>query len=143
MCIFLVFHYVGVPRRNALSLSQLAEGVCRAKFWAKFAFWRAAVRGEDLAKFGPKILPKFSGLCCWSFRAKKHFQQKFKPKSPHGSAELNWQKIREKLHDEVLQEDPRQSLKSTMAIYGSILATNPKFRSRQKYTVNVRQDFML
>ena len=54
-----------------LETIQLAKGFCRAKFWAKFAFWRRAVRAKFLAKFRAKF---------WGFFAGKFGEKNLSPK---------------------------------------------------------------
>ena len=61
----------------------LAKVFCRAKFWAKFPFWRGAVRGEVFSRslprsFSRSFRPCFAGI----FRAKKNFSKNFSPKFP-------------------------------------------------------------
>ena len=57
-----------------------------------------------LAKLGAKFFANFSGLFFADTSRAKASTQK-----PRGSAHQNWRKFREKLLDEVLQGDPRQS----------------------------------
>ena len=63
------------------------------------SFWRSLVRS-----FGRSFRACFAG----TFRAEKT-SAKTSAQNSHGSAQQNSRKFREKLHDEVLQGDPRQS----------------------------------
>ena len=40
----------------------LAKGFCRAKFWAKFVFWRGAVQGEVSGEVWDEVFGKVFGL---------------------------------------------------------------------------------
>ena len=54
----------------------LAKVFCRAKFWAKFPFWRGQFGAKFFAKFAGKFFTKFSALFCWDIQSKKKLQQK-------------------------------------------------------------------
>ena len=52
-------------------------------------------------------MTKFSALFCWDIQSKKT-SAKTSALNSHDPAQQNWRNFREKLHDEVLQGDPRQ-----------------------------------
>ena len=61
--------------------AQLAKGVCRTKFWAKFPFLEGGSSGRSFREvchesFSRSFRPCFAG----TFRAKKRLQQNFSPK---------------------------------------------------------------
>ena len=81
----------------------LAKDFCRAKSWAKFPFWRGAVRGEVFREVCREVFHEVFGLVLLG-----HSEQKTSALNSHDPAQQNWRNFREKLHDEVLQGDPRQ-----------------------------------
>ena len=87
----------------------LAMGFCRAKFWAKFPFWRGAVRGEVFREVCREVFHEVFGLVLLGHSEQKKTSAKTSALNSHGPAQQNWRNFREKLHDEVLQGDPRQS----------------------------------
>ena len=73
----------------------LVKRLRRGKFWAKFPFWRGAVRGEV---FGEVFFAKFSGLFCWDSQSKKT-SARTSAQNSHDSAQQSWRNFRAKLHD--------------------------------------------
>ena len=60
---------------QAASLTNsLAKGFCAEKFWAKFTFWRGAVRGE--------VFGKVFGLVLLGHSEQKKLQPRLQPESP-------------------------------------------------------------
>ena len=88
----------------------LAKGCCRAKFWAKFPFWRGAVRGEVCREVCREVFHEVFGLVLLghSEQKKKQTSAETSALNSQDSAQQNWRKFREELQDEVLQGDPRQ-----------------------------------
>ena len=73
---------------------QSAKGFCRAKFWAKFVLWRAAVRGEVLGGgLGRSFWRTFRAWFAGTLRA-PNFSKNFSPKFPKN------------FREEALQADP-------------------------------------
>ena len=72
----------------------LAKGFCRAKFWAKFPFWRGAVRDEVFREVCGEVFHEVSGLFCWDIQSKKT-SAKASALNPHDSAQQNWRSFRE------------------------------------------------
>ena len=60
----------------------LAKGFCRAKFWAKFPFWRGAVQGEVFAEVFREVFHEVSGLVLLGHSEQKYLQRKFQPRIP-------------------------------------------------------------
>ena len=85
----------------------LAKGFCRTKFWAKFPFWRGAVRGEVFREVCREVFHEVFGLVLLGHSEQKNFSRTSALNS-HDPPQQNWRNFREKLHDEVLQGDPRQ-----------------------------------
>ena len=83
---------------------------CRANFWAKFPFWRGAVRGEVLGEVCREVFHEVFGLVLLKHSEQKKTSAKTSAQNSHDSAQQNWRNFREKLHDEVLQGDPCQHL---------------------------------
>ena len=63
---------------SELLIFGLAKYFCRAKFWAKFAFWRGGVWAEV---FG-EVWGEVCGLVMLGHSGQKKPQQKLQPKSP-------------------------------------------------------------
>ena len=59
-----------------------AKGFCRAKFWAKFPFWRGGSSGRSFSRSLQRSFTKFSGLFCLDIQSKQKLQQNFSPKFP-------------------------------------------------------------
>ena len=54
-------------------------GFCRAKFWAKFPFWRGAVRGEVFREVCREVFHEVFGLVLLGHSEQKKLQQKLQP----------------------------------------------------------------
>ena len=91
-----------------MSTVRLAKAPCRAKFWAKFPFWRGVVRGEVFGEVYREVFHEVFGLVLLGHSEQKKLQQKTSAQNSHDSAQQNWRNFREKLLDEVLQGDPRR-----------------------------------
>ena len=90
----------------------LAKGCCRAKFWAKFPFWRGGSSVRSFSRSLPRSFSRSFRPCfAGTFRAKKT-SAKTSALNSHDPAQQNWRNFREKLHDEVLQGDPHQNQQS-------------------------------
>ena len=87
---------------------KLAMGFCRAKFWAKFPFWRGAVRGEVFREVCREVFHEVFGLVLLGHSEQKNFSRNFSPKFPWPCTAKLEKFQGKKLHDEVLQGDPRQ-----------------------------------
>ena len=84
----------------------------RAKFWVKFVLWRGAVRcGVFGEVFARSFWRSFRACFAGTFRAAKP-SAKTSAQNSHVSAQQNWRKSREKLHDKVLQGVPCQIKRS-------------------------------
>ena len=72
-----------------MALLSLAKGFCRAKFWAKFPFWRGgAVRGEVFREVCREVFHEVFGLVLLG-HSEKNFSKNFSPKFPwHCTAKL-------------------------------------------------------
>ena len=57
-------------------MQSLAQGFCRAKFWAKFLFWRGAVQGEVFREVCGEVFHEVFRLCFGG----EQFGAKFSPK---------------------------------------------------------------
>ena len=66
--------------RNAGLL--LAKRFCRAKFWAKFPFWRGAVRGEVFREVCGEVFHEVFGLVLLGHSDQKNFSENLRPKFP-------------------------------------------------------------
>ena len=60
----------------------LAKGFCRAKFWAKFPFWRGDVQGEVFGEVCGEVFHEVFGLVLLGHWQQKKLQQKLQPKIP-------------------------------------------------------------
>ena len=58
---------------------KLAMGFCRAKFWAKFPFWRGAVRGEVFREVCREVFHEVFGLVLPGHSEQKKLQRKLQP----------------------------------------------------------------
>ena len=69
---------------QTLSLAiDLAKGFCRAKFWAKFTFWRGAVRSKVFGEVWADVFGEVFGLVLLGHSEhKKKLQQKLQPRKP-------------------------------------------------------------
>ena len=94
--------------RKGVTSKNLAKGFCRAKFWAKFPFWRGAVRGEVFREVGREVFHEVFGVVLLGHSEQKKTPAKTSAPNSHDLAQQNWRNFRGKLHDEVLQGDPRQ-----------------------------------
>ena len=59
---------------------RLAKAPCRAKFWAKFPFWRGAVRGEVFGEVCHEVFHEVLGLVLLGHSEQKKLQQELQPK---------------------------------------------------------------
>ena len=57
-----IFKGLSHIRAHRARLKLSAKGFCRAKFWAKFPFWRGAVRGEVFREVCREVLHEVFGL---------------------------------------------------------------------------------
>ena len=60
----------------------LAMGFCRAKFWAKFPFWKGAVRGEVFREVCREVFHEVFGLVLLGHSEQNNFSKNFSPKFP-------------------------------------------------------------
>ena len=61
----------------------LAKGFCRAKFWARFPFWRREVRGEVFREVCREVFHEVFGLVLLGHaEQKENFSKNFSPKFP-------------------------------------------------------------
>ena len=65
--------------RDFSDLQNLAKGFCRAKFWAKFPFWRGEVRGEVFREVCREVFHEVFGLVLLGHSEQKKLQQKLQP----------------------------------------------------------------
>ena len=81
-------------------------GFCRAKFWAKFPFWRGAVRGEVFREVCREVFHEVFGLVLLghSEQQKKKFSKKTSALNSHGPAQQNWRNLREKASQRALRD---------------------------------------
>ena len=57
-------------------------GFCRAKFWAKFPFWRGAVWGEVFREVCREVFHEVFGLVLLGHSEQKNISKNFSPKFP-------------------------------------------------------------
>ena len=94
-------------------------------------------------QFGAKFLAKFSGLFCWDIQRKRTSAKTSAPNS-QDSTQQKWGKFRDKLHDEVLQGDPRQEVFCRIFIWKGRKDPTPKISAllRKRPTL-LRANFVL
>ena len=61
---------------------RLAKGLCRAKFWAKFAFWKGAVWGGVFGEVCGEAFGGVFGLVLLGHSEQEIFSTHFSPKVP-------------------------------------------------------------
>ena len=57
----------------------LAKGFCRTKFWAKFPFWRGAVRGEVFREVCREVFHEVFGLVLLGHSEQQKTSAKLQP----------------------------------------------------------------
>ena len=62
--------------KSGFATNGLAKGFCRAKFRAKFPFWRGAVRGEVFREVCREMFHEVFGLVCLGHSEQNKLQQK-------------------------------------------------------------------
>ena len=116
----------------------LARGFCRTKFWAKFPFWRGAVRGEVFCEVCREVFHEIFGLVLLGHSEQQKNFSKTSALNSHDPAQQNWRNFREKLHDEVLQGDPRQYFYHIFALLWGFLCCPILYGAKSFRSLNAK-----
>ena len=88
--------------------TKVSKGFLQSEVWVKFPFWRAAVQSGVFREVCGEVLHEVFGLVLLGHSEQQKTSAKTSALNSHDSTQQNWRNFREKLHDEVLQGDPRQ-----------------------------------
>ena len=86
------------------SSTKFSKGLLQSEVWGEVSTLDA---GQVGAKLLAKFLAKFSGLVLLGPSEQRKFSAIISAQHVHCSAQQSWRKFGEKLHDKVLQGDPR------------------------------------
>ena len=96
------------PSRQSRDWKSFSKGFLQSEVLGEVSFLEGGSSGRSFPRSLPRSFPRSFRPCfAGTFRA-KNTSAKTSALNSHGPAQQNWRNFREKLHDEVLQGDPRQ-----------------------------------
>ena len=96
-------------RRHKVHEITFSKGFLQNEVFGEVSVLEGGSSGRSFSRSLPRSFSRSFRPCfAGTFRAKKNFS-KTSALSSHDPAQQNWRNFREKLHDEVLQGDPRQN----------------------------------